>query len=69
MVNKTTAETIPVFVTVYILQTHFKRTGMSLSTERTNKIGHFYTYIYIYIYIHGLKGKLQTQIVSFLNSS
>jgi hypothetical protein len=63
MVNKTTAETIPVFVTFYILQADFKETGMSLSTECTNKIGHFYTYT------HGLKRKFQPQTVSFLNSS
>ena len=43
MVNKATAETIPVFVTLYILQADFEGTGLSLSTECTNKIGHFYT--------------------------
>jgi len=63
MVNKTTAETIHVFVTFCILQADFKGTGMSLSTKCTNKIGHFYTYI------HGLKRKFQPQIMSFLNPS
>lgn len=64
MVNKTTAETIPVFVKFYTLQADFKGTRMSLSTECTNKIKHFYT-----DYIHGLKRKCHPQTVSFLNIS
>jgi len=61
--NKATAETIPAFVTFYILQADFEGTGLSLSTECTNKIGHFHTYI------QGLKRKFQPQSMSFLNPS
>lgn len=60
MVNKSSVETNPVFVTFYIRQADLKRAGISLFTECTSKIGHFYTYI------HDLKRKFQPPIMFIL---